>query len=110
MELDDIIKSRKDFESRLILKALEDEEFKKELLEDANAAIEKAGGKPVPEGIKIKVVEDDPDTVTIVLPKLPDEIEESGELSDEALKQVAGGAVTAVGVTNSTIAAVTILV
>ena len=68
--------------------AMMDEEFRKEILEDASKAIEKIAGEPLPEGYKIKVVENDPAyAATFVLPPMV-----SDELDDEDLDAVAGGA------------------
>lgn len=68
--------------------ALTDEEFRKELLENTNAAIEEVAGEKLPEGFKVKVIENDPQyAATFVLgAMLPD------ELDDNDLENVAGGA------------------
>lgn len=67
--------------------AMTDEEFRKELLEDAPKAIEKIAGEPLPEDYKIKVVENDPAyAATFVLPPMV-----SDELSEADLDAVAGG-------------------
>ncbi len=68
-------------------KSTTDEEFRKKLLADPNKALEELSGKPLPEGCKIKVIENDPDyTATFVLPDLLSE-----ELSDNDLESAAGG-------------------
>ena len=68
-------------------KAMVDEAFRKEILADANAALEKLSGKKLPEGMKLKVIENDPGyTATFVLPDmLPEEVD-----MDE-LDKAAGG-------------------
>lgn len=67
--------------------ALTDEEFRKDLLSDPNAVIEKETGEKLPEGFQIQVIESDPAyTATFVLPDLIGE-----ELEDGELDQVAGG-------------------
>lgn len=67
--------------------AVTDEEFRKELLEDSSAAIEKVAGEKLPEGFKVKVIENDPSyAATFVLPPMV-----SDELSDDELDAVAGG-------------------
>lgn len=53
---------------KLIVKAWEDEAFKQELLNNPKAAIEKALGVSLPEGIEIYVHEQTPTTVHLVLP------------------------------------------
>lgn len=68
--------------------AVTDEEFRKELLDNSSAAIAKVAGEDLPEGFKIKVVENDPQyAATFVLPAMV-----SDELSSEELDAVAGGA------------------
>ena len=68
-------------------KAMEDEGFRKELLEDANKALEKLAGRPLPEGMRLNVIENDPSyTATMVLADMADE-----EIQLEDMKKVAGG-------------------
>ena len=63
------------------------EEFRKEVLADPIAAMEKLSGKKIPEDIAIKVIEQDPAyESTIVLPKF---VGDAMELED--LDEVAGG-------------------
>ena len=62
-----------------------DENFKKKLLEDATAAL-KAKDMPIPDEIKINVMENSPSVFNFVLPENP-----KGELSDADLELVAGG-------------------
>lgn len=67
--------------------ATTDEEFREALLADPTAAIEKLTGVALPEGFKLKVLEEDPDCdMTILLPPMI-----SDELSEEDMNQVAGG-------------------
>lgn len=67
--------------------AATDEEFRKELLENTDEAIEKVAGEKLPEGFKVKVVENDPQyAATFVLPPMV-----SDELGDDELDSVAGG-------------------
>lgn len=75
---------RKEIEEKLIKKALEDEDFKKQLLEDPKAVLEKAGLK-YPENVTVEVLEETVDKAYIVLPVNPN------ELSDEQLDGAAGG-------------------
>ena len=55
----------------LITRAWEDKAFKQELLDNPRAAIEKALGVSLPEGIEIYVHEQTPTTVHLVLPMPP---------------------------------------
>lgn len=56
----------------LITRAWEDEAFKQELLSNPRAAIEKALGVTLPEGIEIYVHEQTPTEVHLVLPMPPE--------------------------------------
>lgn len=75
---------RKEIEEKLVKKAWEDEDFKKQLLEDPKAVLEKAGLK-YPENVTVEVLEETADKVYIVLPVNPN------ELSDDQLDDAAGG-------------------
>ncbi len=69
-------------------KSMTDPEFRREVLADANKALEKLAGRPLPEGISLKCVEKDPNyQSTFVLPDLIDE----EKLNDSDLASVAGG-------------------
>ena len=74
--------------AEVVKKAATDAEFRARCFADPSGAIEEVAGKPVPEGHKIQFVDGSGYDVTLVLPGL---VEESGELSDEDLEQVAGG-------------------
>jgi hypothetical protein len=68
-------------------KAAMDLEFRKEILSDPKAAIKRVTGFDVPDGFKIKVIENEPGIdQTYVLPDFQGE-----ELGDEDLDKVAGG-------------------
>jgi len=71
---------------QLIAKAWSDEDFKARLLADPKAAMKEAG-IDVPEGVEIEVVESTQEKAYLVIPANP-----VGELSDEDLDKVAGGA------------------
>jgi len=67
--------------------ALTDEAFRKELIADPKAAIEKISGKALPEGFKINIVESDPAySATFVLPDFV-----GNAIEDDDLENVAGG-------------------
>ncbi|HOW27326.1 MAG TPA: NHLP leader peptide family RiPP precursor [Elusimicrobiota bacterium] len=72
---------------KIIKKALTDPAFKKALIANPNAAIEKELGMKIPAGLTVKVVEDAPNTVHLVLPAVP----AKGELGDADLEKVSGG-------------------
>ncbi len=75
-------------------KAMTDPEFRREVLADATAALEKLAGRPLPEGASLKCIEKDPNYQnTLVLPDLIDE----EKLDDSELANVAGG-LTIIGI------------
>jgi hypothetical protein len=77
-------------EQRIVQRSLEDGAFRRSLLEDPRAAIERELNTRLPAGVEIRAVEETPDTVYLVLPGRPTDAE-SGELSDRDLESVAGG-------------------
>ncbi len=82
-ELDELI-------AKMTKKSMTDAAFRKEVLADANKALEKLAGKALPEGASIKCVEKDPNyRNTLVLPDFVDE----EKLDDESMQKVAGGGI-----------------
>ncbi len=81
-------KTRNDIEKELVLKAWEDEEFKQRLVSDPKAVIAEKYGAELPDAIDVKVVEENMQTLYIVLPAKP---LNNNELSDDQLENVAGG-------------------
>ncbi len=71
---------------QIIAKATEDEAFKQRLLADATTVL-KEEGVALPDGLKIKAVEDTDKVMHIVLPPAPGEF----ALSDVQLEAVSGG-------------------
>ena len=68
-------------------KAMTDEAFRRELLADPTKAIEALTGQKLPDGFKLKVIENDPSyTATMVLPDMI-----GRELTDEEAEAAAGG-------------------
>jgi len=82
-----------DMQARLIAKAWEDETFKRSLLDDPKAAIEKELEVTLPADLKIQVVEETLDTICLVLPVDPKTLPDA-ELSEDELEAVAGGAIS----------------
>jgi len=81
------IKAWKEFEAQLIYRAGKDKAFRRELLENPKA-LEKemaglAEGFKLPEGLIVRVLEQPPGTLILVLP--------GDELSDDQLDLPAGG-------------------
>lgn len=75
---------RNEIEKKLVEKAWEDEDFKKQLLDDPKAVLDKAGVK-FPENVTVEVLEETANKAYVVLPVNPN------ELSDDQLDGAAGG-------------------
>jgi hypothetical protein len=80
--------NRKEFEVNLITKAWQDDAFKQELIANPRAVYQSELGQSIPENLQIKVLEENSNTLYLIVPQKP---EVSEELSEEALEQVAGG-------------------
>ena len=81
---------RAQMERRLIEK-MEDESFRRRLVEDPKGTVEQELGTPLPEGVRVVTVEETQDTTYLVLPATPMAGREGEELSDRELQSVAGG-------------------
>jgi hypothetical protein len=82
-------RSRRDIEARLTDRAWKDEAFRRALIEDPKATLERELQVKVPEGVSVTVVEETPTNRYLVLPPAPGR--GGGNLSDEELETVAGG-------------------
>ncbi|MBI4276868.1 MAG: NHLP leader peptide family natural product precursor [Armatimonadetes bacterium] len=69
-------------------RAMKDPAFRKELLADPKAALQRLLGEELPAELNVRVVEEDANTVYLVLPPAS---EGPGELSEAELAGVAGG-------------------
>ena len=78
----------------MMVKTVQDEDFRKLALKDFAAAYKQHTGDDFPEGANMRFVEPGQGDPQAGLYELPDVTE---ELSDEDLEQVAGGLVTATG-------------
>lgn len=78
-------------ERKLIQRSLEDEEFRRRLLDDPKGTVEQEIGTRLPQEIKVRVVEESTDTIYLVLPRSSPLGGEGEELSDRELDAVAGG-------------------
>ena len=78
-------------ERRLVQRSLEDDAFRRRLLEDPKGAVEQELGTRLPEGVQVRAVEETTDTAYLVLPSASPVGGEGGELSDLDLEAVAGG-------------------
>lgn len=73
--------------AKVFQRATTDPAFRALALKDGTAAVEEVVGKPLPDGVKIRFVENNGASATIGLPPA----RTSGELSDRELEAVAGG-------------------
>ena len=74
----------------VVQRSLEDEDFRRRLLEDPKGTAHREMGMRLPEGIEVRVVEETKETIYLVLPSAS-AVGEYGELSDQELEAVAGG-------------------
>jgi Nitrile hydratase, alpha chain len=82
---------RAEVERRLVERSLQDEDFRRRLLEDPRATVEEELGTRLPEGVQVRAVEETAETIYLVLPSASPIGEEGGELSDRELETVSGG-------------------
>ena len=81
---------RAEVESTLVQRSLQDDSFRQRLLDDPKATVEQELGSGLPEDVEVRVVEESPHTIYLVLPSAS-LLGEGGELSDHQLEVVAGG-------------------
>jgi Nitrile hydratase, alpha chain len=88
--------NRAEMERRLMKRSLEDEEFRQSLIADPKGTMEQELGSRLPDSIEVRVVEETPEIIYLVLPSAS-RVGQGGELSDRELEDVSGGksAVTA---------------
>lgn len=60
--------TKQEFQQHLIEKAMKDPDFRKRLLENPRTVIEEETGAKIPDGLNIKVMEEDRSTIYLVLP------------------------------------------
>jgi hypothetical protein len=82
---------RSQMEARVIERAIRDESFRRQLVEDPHTALQQVLGVSLPGSVKIEVLEETPGTMYLVLP--PAEAG-SRELSEQEVASVAGGGIT----------------
>lgn len=83
--------TRQEMEAQIIAKAWQDEAYKQKLLSNPRATVvQELGLTEAPDNLDIKVVEENANTLYIVLPMKP--VAPTGsELSEEELEAVSGG-------------------
>ncbi|MDE0694316.1 MAG: NHLP leader peptide family RiPP precursor [Boseongicola sp.] len=79
------MKSHSQIQEQILAKAEEDERFRAQLLENPKVAIKDATGLSVPDGINIRVLEDNATDFHLILPPA------GRNLSDQEISGVAGG-------------------
>jgi len=84
------MKQRQQLEQHLIEKAMKDPEFRKRLIENPKAVIQEVTGVELPPSFNLSILEEDPQTVYLVLPCIPTPLDEM-ELTENELEMVAGG-------------------
>jgi hypothetical protein len=82
---------RAEVERRLIEKSLQDEAFRRRLVEDPKGTVEQELGRRLPEGVRVEAVEETQDTIYLVLPSASTAGHEGEAVSDQELESVAGG-------------------
>jgi Nitrile hydratase, alpha chain len=82
--------SHTEVERRLMKRSLEDEEFRQRLLADPKGTMEHELGSRLPESVEVRVVEETPEIIYLVLPSAS-RVGQGGELSDQELEDVSGG-------------------
>ena len=82
-------KTRKDFEVELVGKAWNDEKFREQLISNPKEVIEQEFGQELPEEMNVEIIQEPLNALYIVLPAKPEN--DSDELDDEELEDIAGG-------------------
>jgi len=80
-------KKKEEIEAKIIERAWKDQRFKLLLLKNPRAAFKELGIE-MPENLEIKVVEEKPNAVTLVIPAAPSNAQ---ALSEAELEKIAGG-------------------
>jgi hypothetical protein len=81
---------REQMERRLIERSLQDDAFRRRLLEEPKSTVEEDLGTRLPEGVRVVAVEETAETIYLRLPGTSP-LGERDELSDRELEAVAGG-------------------
>ncbi|HEX5848023.1 MAG TPA: NHLP leader peptide family RiPP precursor [Rubrobacter sp.] len=82
---------RQEMERRIVERSLQDEDFRRRLLEDPKATVEEELGVRLPDEVGIVTLEETADTIYLALPSRSPAGQE--DLSDQELEAVAGGGV-----------------
>lgn len=79
--------NRKEAETKIVMKSLENPEFRQQLIANPKAVLSQELDQQIPDNITIEVLEETDQKIYLVLPPAP--VEE--ELSEKQLEAVAGG-------------------
>ena len=82
---------RAEVERRIVQRSIEDEAFRRSLIEDPKGAVEEELGTRLPEDVRVVAVEETADTIYLVLPSASVAGAEGEALSDRDLNSVAAG-------------------
>jgi hypothetical protein len=77
--------NRIELQTEVMKKAMQDETFRKALMNDPKGTVSKEFGLSLPDNFTVKTLEEDATTVTLFVPP------SSSELSEKDLDKVAGG-------------------
>jgi len=88
--------TRRELETKIIVKAWEDEAFRSRFLADPKAVFEERLGIELPDALTITAHAEDAEHLHFVIPTKPDM--DLDELSDEDLERIAGGTAALTGV------------
>lgn len=89
MTMPDASSRRRQAEQQVLDRAATDPGFRAQLLENPRQALQEEFGISIPETVSLRVAEEQPGEVILVLPNQP--AQSGASLSDADLEQVAGG-------------------
>lgn len=95
------ITTREEKLAPVIAKAWQDPKYLAELKRDPKGVMKKEFGVDLPPGLSLEVLEESPQRLYLVVPASP---QNAGELSEEQLEAVAGGACIPIGVVGGVLA------
>jgi Nitrile hydratase, alpha chain len=67
---------------QIVQRSMEDEDFRRRLLDDTKGTLEQELGSGLPESVEVRVVEESADTIYLVLPPAASPLGQGEDLSD----------------------------